>query len=75
MSNPTGDALVAAGWNGDMSRTFYGWEKDGKFYLSAFARARTYDGKRPAMEFDERALLDSEVSTRRGELVWEDAHK
>lgn len=56
-----------------MSRTLYGWEKDGKFYLSAFARPREHDGKRPAEQFGTRSALDAEVNIRRAELVWEDA--
>ena len=58
-----------------MNGTLYGWEHDGKFYLSAFAKPRAHDGKRPAVEFGTRALLDAEVSSRRSNLVWEDAHK
>jgi hypothetical protein len=57
-----------------MSRTLYGWEDDGKFYLSAFVKPRAHDGKRPAIEFGTRALLDGEISNRRADLVWEESN-
>ena len=57
-----------------MTRKLYGWEKDGRFYLSAFARPRAHDDKRPAAEYESRAALDADVTQRRVDLVWEDGN-
>ena len=57
-----------------MRRKLYGWERNGKFYLSAFIKPRDHDGKRPALSFDDRETLDAEVTKRQAELVWEDGN-
>ena len=54
-----------------MSRTLWGWEHDGKFYLSAFGKPRL-DKHRPAVSFATRETLDAEVTRRGAELIWED---
>ena len=54
-----------------MTRSLYGWETDGKFYLSAFLAPRNHDGRRPALSFDTKEALDAEVTRRQAELVWE----
>ena len=55
-----------------MTRKLYGWEKEGKFYLSALSAPRAHDGKRPAIEFLSHETLDAEITKRQAELVWED---
>jgi hypothetical protein len=49
----------------------YGWEKDGKFYLSAFREPRMHDGKRPAIEVADKATLETAARQRGAELVWQ----
>lgn len=53
-----------------MTRKLYGWEKDGKFYLSAFDKPRL-DKLRPAGEYETRDALDAEVARRGADLIWE----
>lgn len=48
-----------------MARQLAAWERDGKWYLSAFVGARTHaNGKTPAREFDSRAELEEYATTR-----------
>lgn len=54
-----------------MIRRLYGWEKEGKFYLSAFNAPRP-DGKRPAIQYDTKDDLQAEVTNRSADLVWEE---
>jgi len=54
-----------------MTRKLYAWEKDGKFYLSAFVRPRDHDGHRPAAEFADKGTLETEAMRRGVELDWQ----
>jgi hypothetical protein len=57
-----------------MIRQLYAWEKDGTFFLSAFIRP--LDGRRPAMEFDTKLEVETEVRRRGVELLWQvDGHE
>ena len=57
-----------------MSRKLYGWEKDGKIYLSAFAHDKTLNGRRPATEFSTKEGMEAEIARRGAELVWENGN-
>lgn len=52
-----------------MTRKLYAWEKDGKFYLSAFVRP--VDGRRPSVEFADKGALETEAMRRGIELDWQ----
>lgn len=59
-------------------RQLAAWERDGKWYLSAFIGARVHaNGKVPAKEFDSRAELDAyaakltDAKRRKPELIIE----
>ena len=58
-----------------MTRRLYAWEKDGAFYLSVFVRPvldfSGTPGRRPAVEFIDRAALETEAQRRDAELVWQ----
>lgn len=48
-----------------MTRKLYGWERDGKFYLSVFGGAKVHaNGTTPTAEFDSKEALEAEVNRR-----------
>lgn len=49
-------------------RTFYGWEKDGKFYLSALPASVE---NRPHNEYASKADAEAEAKVRRAQIEWE----
>lgn len=49
-------------------RTIYGWERDGRAYLSPFAAS--YE-KRPANQYTSRAEAEAFAKTRNCVIVWE----